>query len=62
MGSCGIMGSVPARASSQPSLEVGLAEVGARFGFLLTSSWPRCQAYSFLPHRGLVGHFWASSA
>lgn len=36
MDSCGIMGSLPARASSQPSLEVGLTGVGAKFGFLLT--------------------------
>lgn len=31
--------------------------MGTRFGFLLTPRWPKCQAYSFLAHRGLVGQF-----
>lgn len=55
MGSCGIMGSVPAGASSSPGLEVVFTGVRARFGFLLTPSWPGCQAYTFLAQRGLVG-------
>lgn len=57
MGSCGIIGSAPAKASSCDSLEVGLAGVGTRFGFLLTPRWLGCQAYSFRAHRGLVGQF-----
>ena len=52
--SCGIMSSVPARASFQPSLEVGLAEVGAKYGFLLTPSWSGCQAVHSCP----IGTWW----
>lgn len=48
------MSSVPARASFQPSLEVGLAGVGAKYGFLLTPSWSGCQAVHSCP----IGTWW----
>ena len=48
------MSSVPARVSFQPSLEVGLAEVGAEFDFLLTPSWSGCQAVHSCP----IGTWW----